>query len=60
MDEILETIIAAYGPLSTEALVDVKEVGQIREVAKGDILVRERNTHMSYFMLCKVVPEPII
>ncbi len=41
MDEILETIIAEYGPLSSEALVDVKEVGQIREVAKGDILVRE-------------------
>ena len=41
MDEIMQAIITQYGPLSPEAIADVKEVGQIRKVNKGDILVKE-------------------
>lgn len=54
MDEKLETIIAEYGPLSSEALVDIKEVGQIREVAKGDILVREGDFSYELFYVVQV------
>ena len=53
MDEILETIVAQYGPLSLEAKVDVKKIGQIREVRKGEILVREGDYSYELYYVAK-------
>ncbi len=41
MNEIIDSIVAQYGILSAEARNDVKKLGQIRKVNKGDILVKE-------------------
>jgi len=52
IDEILETIVAQYGPLSSETRNDIKALGQIRKVSKGEILVREGEySHELYYVV---------
>jgi len=41
MDEIIASIMAEFGPLSAEAVSDIKRVGEIRQIKKGETLVRE-------------------
>ncbi len=41
MDDIIASIVSEFGALSQEAINEVKNVGQIRKVNKGDILVKE-------------------
>lgn len=41
IDEIIDTIAAQFGTLSSEAKSDIKNCAQIRKVNKGEILVRE-------------------
>ena len=52
MDEIIETIVAQYGLLSAKTIVDLKNYGKIREVAKGNILVSEGEySHELYYVV---------
>ena len=53
MDEILAAIVAQFGPLSAEALVEVKELGQIRKVEKGHTLVREGEYSYELYYVAK-------
>ena len=53
MDEIFAAIVAQFGPLSAEALVEVKELGQIRKVEKGHTLVREGEYSYELYYVAK-------
>lgn len=53
MDEILQSIIDQYGPLSMEAIDDVKALGQIRNVPKGELLVREGDYSYELYYVAK-------
>jgi len=53
MEEIIQSIIAQYGPLSTEAIADIKAVAKIRKVAKGEILVREGEYSYELYFVAK-------
>ncbi|MFS4494183.1 Crp/Fnr family transcriptional regulator [Maribacter sp. 2308TA10-17] len=53
MDEIISSIAAQFGTLSSEARNDIKKVGQIREVDKGDILVKEGEYSYELYYVAK-------
>lgn len=53
MDEIIESIMAQFGTLSTEAIHDVKKLGEIRKVNKGEILVREGEYSYELYYIVK-------
>jgi CRP-like cAMP-binding protein len=53
MNEILENIVAQFGPLSSNAMADVREVGQIRKLSKGEILVREGDYSYELYYVAK-------
>jgi len=51
MDDIIRSIISQFGPLSAEAIVDLKAIAKIRELRKGEILVKEGEySHELYFV----------
>lgn len=53
MDEIINSITAQFGPLCDHAFNDIKRLGEIREVAKGEILVREGEHSYELFYIVK-------
>lgn len=53
MDEIIASIVAQFGTLSSDAKNDVKKVGQIRNVNKGDILVKEGDYSYELYFVAK-------
>ncbi len=53
MDEIIASIVAQFGTLSSDARNDVKKVGQIRNVNKGDILVKEGDYSYELYFVAK-------
>jgi len=53
MDDIIEAIVSEYGTLSSAAKKDVKELGQLRKVAKGQILVREGDYSYELYYVAK-------
>ncbi|TMM56100.1 Crp/Fnr family transcriptional regulator [Maribacter algarum] len=53
IDEIIGSIVAEFGPLSLEAIDDIKRVGQIRKVNRGDILVREGEYSYELYYIAK-------
>lgn len=53
IDEIIAAIVSQFGPLSPEAISDVKKVGQIRKVTKGEILVREGSYSYELYYVAK-------
>lgn len=53
MDDILQTITEQYGPLSAEAMADVKKHAQLREVRRGGILVREGDYSYELYYVAK-------
>jgi CRP-like cAMP-binding protein len=53
MDEIIASIIAEFGPLSEEAVSDIKRVGEIRQIEKGETLVREGEYSYELYFVAK-------
>lgn len=53
MDEILQSLVVQYGPISAETSDEIKKVAQIREVAKGEILVREGDFSYELYFVAK-------
>lgn len=53
MDEIIESIMAQYGPLSSAAIADIKELGEIREIPKSHTIVREGEYSYELYFVVK-------
>lgn len=53
MQDIIQTIIAQFGPLSPKAIDDIKKVGEIRKVPKGATLVREGEYSYELYYIVK-------
>ncbi|MFK7811749.1 MAG: Crp/Fnr family transcriptional regulator [Maribacter sp.] len=53
MDEIIESIVSQFGPLSAEAISDIKKVGEIRKVAKGEIFVKDGEFSYELYYIVK-------
>ena len=53
MDEIIASIMAEFGPLSDEAVSDIKRVGEIRQIEKGETLVREGEYSYELYFVAK-------
>ena len=53
MDEIIASIIAEFGQLSEEAVSDIKRVGEIRQIEKGETLVREGEYSYELYFVAK-------
>lgn len=53
IDEIINAIVSQFGPLSSEAIIDIKKLAQIRKVSKGDILVREGDYSYELYYVAK-------
>ncbi|MEP3208548.1 MAG: Crp/Fnr family transcriptional regulator [Maribacter sp.] len=53
MDEIIASIVAQFGTLSPGAIKDVKKVGQLQKVNKGDILVKEGDYSYELYFVAK-------
>lgn len=53
MDEIIEGIVTQFGTLSHETILDIKRVGQIRKVSKGDVLVSEGDYSYELYYVVK-------
>lgn len=53
IEEIIAAIVSEYGALSSAAQKDVKELGQIRKLAKGQILVREGDYSYELYYVAK-------
>lgn len=53
MDEIIEGIVTQFGTLFHETILDIKRVGQIRKVSKGDVLVSEGDYSYELYYVVK-------
>jgi len=53
MDEIIESIMAQFGPLSAGAVNDIKNFAEIRKVNRGETLVREGEHSYELYYIVK-------